>query len=67
MNGGFWSPRARFRQWWQSRVPLTDTWALGQRNIYILPTRAGFTFAATMLVMLLAAINYQLNLGFALT
>ena len=67
MDGGSWSPRARFRQWWQSRLPLTDTWALGQRNIYILPTRAGFTFAATMLVMLLAAINYQLNLGFALT
>jgi len=67
MARGFWSPRARFRQWWQSRVPLTDTWELGQRNIYILPTRAGFTFAGTMVVMLLAAINYQLNLGFALT
>ena len=40
---------------------------LGQRNVYILPTRAGFTFAATLLVMLLASINYQLNLGFALT
>ncbi len=62
-----WSPRARFRQWWQSRLPLTDTWVLGQRNIYILPTRAGFTFGATLVVMLLAAINYQLNLGYALT
>lgn len=61
------SPRARFRQWWQSRLPLTDTWQLGQRNIYILPTRAGFTFALTLLVMLLASINYQLNLGYALT
>ena len=61
------SPRARFRQWWQSRLPLTDTWVLGQRNIYILPTRAGFTFGATLVVMLLAAINYQLNLGYALT
>jgi uncharacterized protein (DUF58 family) len=67
MDGSFWSPRARFRQWWQNRLPLTDTWQLGQRNIYILPTPAGFTFAGTMLVMLLAAINYQLNLGFALT
>ena len=34
-------------------------------SIYILPTRAGFTFAGTLLVMLLAAINYQLNLGYA--
>jgi len=61
------SPRAWFRRWWQARLPLTDTWQLGQRNIYILPTRAGFTFAGTLAVMLLAAINYQLNLGYALT
>jgi uncharacterized protein (DUF58 family) len=60
-------PVARLRQWWQARLPLTDTWVLGQRNIYILPTRAGFTFAGTLVVMLLAAINYQLNLGYALT
>ena len=62
-----WSPRARFRQCWQARLPRTDTWLLGQRNVYILPTRAGFTFVATLLVMLLASINYQLNLGYALT
>ncbi|MDE2081169.1 MAG: DUF58 domain-containing protein [Burkholderiales bacterium] len=61
------SPRAWFRRWWQSRLPLTDTWTLGQRNVYILPTRAGLTFALTLVVMLLAAINYQLNLGYALT
>ena len=62
-----WSPRAWFRRWWQSRLPLSDTWLLGQRNVYILPTKAGFTFAGTLIVMLLAAINYQLNLGYALT
>ena len=59
--------RQRIERWWQSRLPATDTWALGQRNIYILPTRAGVTFAMTLLVMLLASINYQLNLGYALT
>ncbi|MBI5722159.1 MAG: DUF58 domain-containing protein [Burkholderiales bacterium] len=68
---GLWlrglSPREQFRRWWQARLPLSDTWVLGQRNIYILPTRAGFTFALTLVVMLLAAINYQLNLGYALT
>ncbi|MDZ7592444.1 MAG: DUF58 domain-containing protein [Rubrivivax sp.] len=61
------SPRQRLRAWWLSRLPSTDTWQLGQRNIYILPTKAGFAFAATLVVMLLAAINYQLNLGYALT
>jgi uncharacterized protein (DUF58 family) len=64
---GLFNARAHFRRWWQARLPHTDTWPLGQRNIYILPTRAGFTFAGTLAVMLLAAINYQLNLGYALT
>ena len=59
--------RQRIERWWQSRLPATDTWALGQRNIYILPTRAGLAFGLTLLVMLLASINYQLNLGYALT
>ena len=67
---GVWSrlsPGAWFRRWLQSRLPLTDTWVLGQRNIYILPTRAGLIFALTLVLMMLASINYQLNLGFALT
>ena len=52
-------PRTRLRAWWQARHPRTDTWTLTQRNIYIVPTRAGFMFALVLLVMLLAAINYQ--------
>lgn len=59
--------RERLRRWWLERLPRTDTWTLGQRNIYILPTPAGLTFTLTLFVMLIAAINYQLNLGFALT
>lgn len=61
------TPRKRLRQWWLARLPATDTWALTQRNIYILPTRAGFVFALTLVLMLLASINYQLNLGYALS
>ena len=59
--------RSRFSRWLASRLPPSDSLTLTQRNIYILPTRAGFMFALTLVVMLLAAINYQLNLGFALT
>ena len=40
---------------------------LTQRNVYILPTRPGFMLAATLLVLLVASINYQLNLGYLLT
>jgi uncharacterized protein (DUF58 family) len=59
--------RARFHRWLQARLPPTDSWTLGQRNVYILPTRAGLAFALTLVVMLVASINYQLNLGYALT
>ncbi len=58
---------ARLQRWWQSRLPLTDTTLLTQRNVYILPTRAGWMMVATLLVLLVASINYQLNLGYLLT
>lgn len=59
--------RARLQAWWQARHPLADRWVLTQRNIYIVPTPAGLAFGITLLVMLLASINYQLNLGYILT
>jgi len=59
--------RTRLRAWWQARLPRSDTLLLTQRNVYILPTKAGFLFAFTLLVLLLASINYQLNLGYVLT
>jgi len=59
--------RQRFRAWWQQRLPRTDALLLTQRNVYILPSRAGLMFGATVIVLLLASINYQLNLGYVLT
>ena len=59
--------RARGRAWWQARHPRSDTLLLTQRNIYILPTRAGWAFALTLLALLVASINYQLSLGYLLT
>ncbi|MEO7057493.1 MAG: DUF58 domain-containing protein [Caldimonas sp.] len=59
--------RSRFRTWWQSRLPRTDSQLLTQGNVYILPTRAGWMFALTLVVLLLASVNYQLNLGYVLT
>ncbi|MEO6973034.1 MAG: DUF58 domain-containing protein [Rhodoferax sp.] len=56
-----------FRHWWQARLPLTDTFTLTQRNVYILPSRAGLMLGATLTVLLVASINYQLNLGYLLT
>ncbi len=70
-RAAWWNPvsgiRQHFRQWWQSRLPLSDSITLTQRNVYILPTRPGFMLGATLLVLLVASINYQLNLGYLLT
>ncbi|WP_082525159.1 DUF58 domain-containing protein [Pseudorhodoferax sp. Leaf274] len=55
------------QRWWEARLPRSDQMLLTQRNIYILPTRAGLMLGATVLVLLLASINYQLNLGYLLT
>ena len=59
--------RRRFQRWVQARQPRSDTLLLTQRNVYILPTRPGFMLGATLLVLLVASINYQLNLGYVLT
>ncbi|HEV7575966.1 MAG TPA: DUF58 domain-containing protein [Caldimonas sp.] len=62
-----WNVRARVRRWLTARLPRSDTQLLTQGNIYILPTRAGWMFGLTLIVLLLASVNYQLNLGFVLT
>jgi len=59
--------RRRVDTWWQGRHRPAEQWVLSQRNIYIVPTRAGLFFGMTLMVLLIASINYQLNLGYALT
>ncbi|WP_313073797.1 DUF58 domain-containing protein [Melaminivora sp.] len=57
----------RWRRWWSARLPRSDTLVLGQRNLYVLPTGSGWMLAATLLVLLVGSINFQLNLGYLLT
>ena len=59
--------QASWQGWWLRRLPATDQLELTQRNVYILPTRAGLLLALTLLVLLIGSINYQLNLGYLLT
>jgi len=59
--------RAALASWWEGRLPYSDTLTLTQRNVYILPTRAGWMLGVTLAVLLVASINYQLNLGYSLT
>lgn len=59
--------RARLVRWWEHRQPPCDQMSLTQRNIYVLPTRAGLMLGVTLLALLIGSINYQLNLGYMLT
>ena len=61
------SLRSRWRGWWNARHPARDTHLMGQNNIYIVPSRPGFFFCATLAVLLLASINDQLSMGYMLT
>src|SRR5574343_2038404 len=54
--------QALFRWGSDGTAPLR----LGQRRIFILPSRGGLLFALALVVMLLGAINYNLALGHAL-
>lgn len=49
------------------RGPVAGDFRLTQRNIYILPSRAGAAFIGVILLMLLASVNFGLSLGYALT
>ncbi len=51
----------------RARVPESPPVTLVQRRIFILPTRQGYGFALTVMVLLIASINYALALGFILT
>jgi uncharacterized protein (DUF58 family) len=63
----FFDARGRWRAWWDLRRQPRESQTLNQRNIYIVPSRAGLAFCAVLLLLLVVSINYQLSLGFALT
>jgi uncharacterized protein (DUF58 family) len=54
-------------RWLFRAAPEAAPIRLVQRRIYVLPTAAGLGFAVALLVMLIASINYNLSLGYALT
>lgn len=57
----------RYKRWINRRIPPARTVTLDQKRIFIFPSRVGIFFLLTLLVMLVAAINYQNNMTFALT
>jgi uncharacterized protein (DUF58 family) len=57
----FWQWAARRNRPEQGRI------FLGQRRVYILPTRHGITFGLALILMLIGSVNYNLSLGYVLT
>ncbi len=61
------SLRDRIGDWiFPPKGPEIGPVALGQRRVYILPTRGGLMFGVTILLMLIGSINYNLSLGYVL-
>ncbi len=58
--------RQGVRRWQDRRAPPVAQVQLGQRQIYIMPDRSGAGFAVVLLLILLAAINYQNSMAYAL-
>ena len=60
--------REQFARWGlRGRAPEASPVTLTQRRIFVLPTRAGIGFGASLVVLLLGSINYNLSLGYLLT
>lgn len=55
-----------YERWLARRIPRARSIVLDQRRIFIFPSKVGLFFLAVLVVMLLAAINYQNNMAFAL-
>jgi uncharacterized protein (DUF58 family) len=68
MIGALLDRHPRFASWlYGFKPPERGTVVLVHRRVYIVPTRLGWTFGATLLLLLVGSINYALSLGFALT
>ncbi|MDA0788876.1 MAG: DUF58 domain-containing protein [Proteobacteria bacterium] len=64
-DNGVWRSE-QFRTWLDRRMPPANAITLSQKSIFILPTREGLMFAVLVVFMVLAGINYQNSLVYAL-
>ncbi|SNR93610.1 DUF58 domain-containing protein [Pseudomonas segetis] len=59
--------QSRWNRWLARRIPPAKNLRLSQRQIFIIPSRVGAMFILALILMLLAAINYQNSLAYGLT
>lgn len=58
--------RKRLRGWWLRRLPLESACRLGQRRIYLLPTRFGLLLLLVAAAVWVGALNYAVSLAYVL-
>jgi len=56
----------RFFRWLDRKIPLSDSYKLNLKNLYILPTSLGWVFIVLLVVLWVLGSNYQNNLILAL-
>jgi len=61
-----WPWAGRWRRWQALRTPAAPRVELNQRRIFIFPNRSGAGFFVLLLLIFLAAINYQNSMAYAL-
>lgn len=54
--------KQHFNKWLKKRMPAASTQSLSNKNIFILPTKFGFAYVFSVLVLFLLGTNYQNNL-----
>ena len=52
----------RFNRWLTRRIPAANEQKLSNRNIFILPTKFGYAYIFSVLILFLLGTNYQNNL-----
>lgn len=58
--------KSRWQQWIERRIPASKHVVLGQRSIFILPSKTGWVFGGLLALLLVTAINYQNSMIYAL-
>lgn len=56
----------KMNDWASKRMPRGKAIELNSRQVFVVPTKAGFAFIALLLIILLVGINYQNNLAYGL-
>lgn len=58
--------KRRYIAWLDRRIPRQHSVRLDQRRIFIFPSRVGLAYLSVLLLVLLAAINFENSMAFAL-